>query len=149
MNASKRSQSKALNESRQSDLQDTMLCFSNLFHAPNKTLHPTTIMYFNEGIADYIGLVVSYDAFKWYTKKHWTELLVTHKSLSVEQMFFVGSAFTRCYATTEFEWKDIKDHPPKFHRVNRAFSNFAPFAYHWFCTESDAMVAKTRCNFLL
>lgn len=125
-----------------------MACFGKLFEAQGKVYKRGMRKYFEEALSDYVALQLSYDALKWYKKKYKAEQSESLDNLTMDQIFFIGLAYTRCSATTYFDWKEVGDHPPSFHRTNRGFANFPPFASVWKCRKPDAMVNEAPCHFL-
>ena len=96
-------------------------------------------------MADHIGLHMARDAFRYFRKNHTLELLPT-TNFTLEEMMFVMRAYDRCWSATDFYWSSATTHPPSFHRINRGFSNFKPFASTFNCEPPSKMVAKSPCE---
>ncbi|XP_055306132.1 neprilysin-like [Sitodiplosis mosellana] len=121
---------------------------SEIDQAINGTVNGTRTL--DENIADTVGLLLAYKAYKIFIKKHGEEeILPAFQTFTPEQLFFIGYGNSYCASATPEELMRSNandEHSLEKFRVNGVVSNLEEFRATFKCKANSKMVSKNPCR---
>ncbi|KAK0072894.1 hypothetical protein PV325_010641 [Microctonus aethiopoides] len=102
-----------------------------------------------ENIAEYVGVKMSYYAYKNWSSQHEPELILPGLNYTPSQMFWISYASIECTLThPDYLIDELKtdEHAPNQYRVLGSLSNIPEFSKDFNCHPGSPMNPKTKCT---
>ncbi|KAK0070796.1 hypothetical protein PV325_014051, partial [Microctonus aethiopoides] len=102
-----------------------------------------------ENIAEYVGVKMSYYAYKNWSSQHEPELILPGLNYTPSQMFWISYASTECTLThPDYLIDELKtdEHAPSQYHVLGSLSNIPEFSKDFNCPLDSPMNPKTKCT---